>query len=90
MLSQINPSLPVHQVGETTTTTIADAVKEGASKLSDQGKFILIFRVAVQMLNLLISSQSGRTCFRHRHLSLSITRTRRDILDFLRFPPHTS
>ena len=32
----------MHQVGET-TTTIADAVKEGASKLNDQGRSILIF-----------------------------------------------
>ena len=37
-LSQINPSLPVRQVGETTGTAIVDAVKEGASKLNEQGK----------------------------------------------------
>ena len=36
-MSQINPSLPVHQVDET-TTTIVDSIKEGASKLNDQGK----------------------------------------------------
>ena len=40
-LSQINPSLPVPQVSE--TTTLVDTVKEGAAKLSDQGKKIYIF-----------------------------------------------
>lgn len=38
-MSQINPSLPVHQVDET-TTTLVDSIKEGASKLSDQGKIL--------------------------------------------------
>ena len=50
-ISQINPSLPVHQVvGE--ATSLVDTIKEGASKLNDQGKFISHFAFTDYMLTI--------------------------------------